>query len=79
MSPVEGSEFSEDWVFESQPPQWYRRVGVSRRVFEDAIGETITVVGRPARNGDPFGFLMRLTFADGTAYQMVGDRAEYFE
>jgi len=77
--PVEGSEATDEWVFESQPPQWFRRVGVSRTVFENALGETFQVAGRPARSGEPFGFLMRLTFQDGTAYQMVPDRGENFE
>lgn len=79
LEPVDKEQFPEAWVFESQPPQWYRRVGVSRKVFEDAIGQTVQVVGRPARNGAPFGFLLRLTFEDGTAYQMVTDRPEYVE
>lgn len=79
MEPTDKEKFPEAWVFESQPPQWYRRVGVGRSTFEEAIGTTIHVVGSPARNGDPFGFLMRFTFEDGTAYQMVNDRPEYLE
>jgi hypothetical protein len=79
MEPTDKAKFPESWVFESQPPQWYRRVGVSRKAFEEAIGQTVQVVGRPARNGEPFGFLLRLTFEDGTAYQMVTDRPEYVE
>jgi len=79
MDPVDKETFPAPWVFESQPPQWYRRVGVSRQVFEDAIGQTVQVVGRPARNGEPFGFLLRLTLEDGTSYQMVTDRPDYVE
>jgi hypothetical protein len=79
MEPTDKEQFPQAWVFESQPPQWYRRVGVSRRTFEAAIGQTVQVVGRPARSGEPFGFLLRLTFEDGTAYQMVTDRPEYVE
>jgi hypothetical protein len=71
VDPIDKEEFSEPWVFESQPPQWYRRVGVSPAKFENAIGETITVIGWPARNGEPFGFMRRITFADGTAFEMV--------
>lgn len=79
VDPLDKNEFSEPWVFESQPPQWYRRVGVSRKTFEDAIGQTVAIEGRPARSGQPFGFLLRLTFEDGTAYQMVTDRPDYVE
>jgi len=79
MEPVDKDRFPEPWIFESQPPQWYRRVGVSRKTFEDAIGQTVQVVGRPARNGEPFGFLLKLTFEDGTAYEMVTDRPDYVE
>jgi hypothetical protein len=61
------------WVFESQPPQWYRQVNVSRKVFEDAIGQTVEVSARPARNGEPFGFLLSIKFKDGTSFEMVRD------
>ena len=79
VEPVDEDEFPETWVFESQPPQWYRRVNVSRKTFEDAIGQTVELRGRPARNGEPYGFLMRFTFEDGTTFQMVNDRPEYVE
>jgi hypothetical protein len=79
FDPVDKEAFPEPWTFESQPPQWYRRVGISRAAFEEAIGQTVTVSGRPARNGEPFGFLMRITFEDGTSFQMVTDRGENVE
>lgn len=79
VEPVDKKAFPEPWVFESQPPQWYRRVGVSRKAFEDAVGQTVELVGRPARSGEPFGFLLRIVFEDGTTFQMVTDRAEYVE
>jgi len=76
FDPVDKQAHPEPWVFESQPPQWYRRVGVSRKVFEDAIGQTVAVTGRPARNGEPFGFLLKITFEDGTSFEMVRDLIE---
>ena len=79
VDPVDTEKFPEPWVFESQPPQWYRRVNVSRKTFEDAIGQTVQVVGRPARSGEPFGFLLRITFEDGTALQVVTDNPDYVE
>jgi len=79
LQPLDDEQYPEIWEFESQPPQWYRRVGVSRKTFEDAIGETVEVFGLKARNGEPFGFLRRLTFPDGTTFEMVPDDAEYVE
>ena len=67
---------AEPWVFESQPPQWYRRVGISRAQFENAIGQTVTIAGNPARNGAPFGSLRLITFEDGTSFEVVVDRIE---
>ncbi|MGD8341484.1 MAG: DUF6152 family protein [Gammaproteobacteria bacterium] len=79
VDPDDKESFSESWGFESQPPQWYRRVNVSRRVFEDAIGKQVTVLGFKARNGTAYGFVRRMTFPDGTVFLMVGDRGENVE
>ena len=79
VDPVDKQAFPEPWVFESQPPQWYRRVGLSRKAFEDAIGQTVQISGRPARSGEPFGFLLKLTLEDGTTYEIVTDRPDYVE
>ena len=67
---------AELWEFESQPPQWYRRVGVSRKLFEEAIGQTVAVTGRPARSGIQFGFLLSMEFEDGRVLQVVRDIVE---
>ena len=36
---------TENWVFESNPPAWFRRLGVTRNDFAKAIGKAITVEG----------------------------------
>ena len=64
------------WVFESQPPQWFRRVGVGRTTFQNAIGKTMRIVGMPAHNGQAFGSLREVTFEDGTSFTVVVDRIE---
>jgi hypothetical protein len=64
---------AEAWVFESQPPQWFRRVGVPVSTFENAIGQSVTIVAYTARNGEPFGFLTEIKFEDGTSFVMVDD------
>ena len=36
---------AEPWVFESNPPAWFRRVNVNRASFTKVQGETVTVEG----------------------------------
>ena len=40
------------WTFESNPPSWYRSVGLARADFAQAIGHTVTVeaLSRQGRN-----------------------------
>ena len=61
----------ENWKFESNPPSWYRRVGVTRADFAKAIGQTITVGGVRARNGTLFGYLLMIKMPDGTQLDLV--------
>ena len=61
----------ENWKFESAPPSWLRRVGVNSEDFKKAIGQTVTVEGNKARDGSPYGFLQKITFADGNSLAMV--------
>jgi len=65
------------WKFESNPPAWFRRVGVSRADFAKAIGQTVTVEGNRAKDGSQYGYLLKITYADGNALELVipgGDR-----
>lgn len=65
------------WKFESNPPAWFRRVGVSRADFAKAIGQTVTVEGNRAKDGSRYGYLLKITYADGNALELVipgGDR-----
>jgi hypothetical protein len=61
----------ESWKFESAPPSWLRRVGVNSGDFKKAIGQTVTVEGNRARDGSTYGFLQKITFADGNSLAMV--------
>lgn len=61
----------ENWKFESAPPSWLKRVGVNSADFKKAIGQTVTVEGNRARDGSPYGFLQKITFADGNSLAMV--------
>jgi hypothetical protein len=67
----------EAWKFESNPPAWFRRVGVSRADFAKAIGQAVTVEGNRAKDGSRYGYLLKITYADGNALELVipgGDR-----
>jgi hypothetical protein len=61
----------EHWTFESNPPSWYRRVGVTRADFAKAIGQPITVGGVKARNGSLYGYLLNIKLPDGTQLDLV--------
>jgi len=65
------------WKFESNPPAWFRRVGVSRADFAKAIGQTVTVEGNRAKDGSRYAYLLKITYADGNSLELVvpgGDR-----
>jgi hypothetical protein len=70
-----GSSGSEAWKFESNPPAWFRRVGVSRADFAKAIGQTITVEGNRAKDGSFYGYLVKVTFADGNSLELVAPQS----
>lgn len=59
------------WKFESNPPAWFRRVGVSRADFAKAIGQTVTVEGNRAKDGSLYGYLVKITYADGNSLELV--------
>src|SRR6266853_1415314 len=63
------------WKFESNPPAWFRRVGVSRADFSKAIGQTITVEGNRAKDGSQYGYLLKITYADGNSLELVPPQA----
>ena len=59
------------WTFESNPPSWYRSVGLARADFAKAVGHTVTVEGLPARDGTLFGYMRKITLPDGTLLELV--------
>jgi hypothetical protein len=59
------------WTFESNPPSWYRSVGLVRADFAKAIGQTITVEALPARDGSLFGYMRKITLPDHTTLELV--------
>jgi hypothetical protein len=59
------------WTFESNPPSWYRSVGLARADFAKALGQTISVEALPARDGSLFGYMRKITLPDGTTLELV--------
>src|SRR5213594_1142485 len=62
---------AESWVFESNPPAWFRRVGVGRADFAKAIGQAVKIEGVVAKNGSLYGYLQKITFADGVSLELT--------
>jgi hypothetical protein len=71
---AEGS--GEIWKFESNPPSWFKHVGLSRADFARFIGQTVTVGGVRARDGSHYGYMQKLTLPDGSSFELVNSGAE---
>ena len=59
------------WTFESNPPSWYRSVGLARADFAKAVGQTVTVEGVRAKDGTFFGYMQKIKMPDGTSLELV--------
>jgi len=62
------------WSLSSLGPAAARRVGVTRANFGQ--GQAVTVLAYHAKDGSNFGFMRRMTFADGHSIELwLGDDA----
>ena len=61
----------ETWKFEGNPPSWFRRVGIARNDLAKAIGQNVTVEGSRAKDGSRYGYLLKVTFADGNSLELL--------
>ena len=61
----------ETWKFESNPPSWFRRVGIARNDLAKAIGQNVTVEGSRAKDGSRYGYLLKVTFMDGNSLELL--------
>ena len=59
------------WTFESNPPSWYRSVGLARADFAKAVGRAVTVEGVRTRDGTFFGYMQKIKLPDGTSLELV--------
>ena len=61
----------EQWTFQSNPPSWYKSVGLARADFAKAIGQQITVQAVKARDGTLYGYMDKIKLPDGTSYELL--------
>ena len=61
----------QSWVFESNPPSWFKRVGVSRSDFAKTIGQNVKVEDVRTKDGSSYGYLQKITFAGGNSLELV--------
>lgn len=66
----------ESWKFESNPPAWFRQVGVNRADFAKALGQTVTVEVVTAIDGSKYGYMQKITLPDGAVMELVGEPAK---
>ena len=59
------------WTFQSNPPSWYRGVGLARADFVKVLGRTVTVEGVRARDGSLSAYMRKITMPDGTSLELV--------
>ena len=54
-----------NWKFESNPPRWFTKVGVTRADFAAGIGQNVTVEIVAAIDGTKYGYMQKITFPNG--------------
>ena len=67
----QGGSGTESWKFESNPPAWFRRVGVGKVDFAKAIGQTVTMQGVLAKDDSLCVYPHKITLPDGSALELV--------
>jgi hypothetical protein len=62
---------AQQWKVEGGPPAWYRRVSVNKGTFSKRIGQQVSINGYPSKDASPYGYLLKITFADGDSLESV--------
>lgn len=60
----------ETWDLETGAPAWFRGRNLTRANLDKAIGQPVGVEGVQAKDGSRYGYLYRLTFADGQSWDL---------
>lgn len=61
----------EAWKMESNPPSWFRRVGVARSDMAGSIGHPVSVEGVRAKDGSLYMYMQKITLSDGTTMELA--------
>ena len=61
---------TEPWKFESNPPSWFKHVGLSRADFAKVVGQAVTVGGVRARDASHFGYMRKFTLPNGNSIEL---------
>ena len=62
---------TDHWTFESNPPSWYKSVGLARADFVKVLGQKVTVEGVKAKDGTTFGYMLKIRMPDGSTLELV--------
>jgi hypothetical protein len=61
---------TESWKFESNPPSWFKKVGVPRTEIAKYVGQEVTVGGVRAVDGSLYGYMTKFTSGDGNTIEL---------
>ena len=62
----------EMWNFESNPPLWFRKVGVARNDIAKAMGQPVKVeINRAKDQSNLYGYLYKITFQNGASLELT--------
>lgn len=66
-----------NWKFESNPPRWFTKVGVTRADFASSVGQMVAVEVVTAIDGSKYGYLQKITFPNGNQISLeAGEKEE---
>jgi Family of unknown function (DUF6152) len=62
------------WALETVPTAMARKAKLTKDQMAGNKGDTVTVVGHPARDGRKSAWVLRITYSDGRFLQLSADR-----
>jgi hypothetical protein len=63
---------TETWNFESNPPLWFKKVGVGRSDIAKAMGQPVKVeINRAKDLSSLYGYLYKITFQSGSSLELT--------
>lgn len=68
------SGVSGQWALETVPTAMARKAKLTKEMLAGKKGETVTIVGHPARDARKSAWVLTVTYADGRFIQLSADR-----